>query len=215
LSSPFEFDPTIDVVFGHWIPDSKTLLEKCIVSVTVPTNNRPSVACMAFRKGILNKIGGFPENLRTHEDAIFINKLKKFNCKILNNHNAVIYWRPRSSIPSFIKQWYEYSKGIGNINIMLGFHLRKVLFYIITIYMITLGFTNSSIFYLFAGCSFIFWTYFTVKNHLKWFRAIKSKALAYLILPLIVFCRDTTAILGFIHGFCQRISNPKKFKYNN
>ncbi|HOW43227.1 MAG TPA: glycosyltransferase [Candidatus Omnitrophota bacterium] len=201
---PFFEDPSVDVVYGIRLPDGKTIFEKCSVAVFYPIQLWPYVACMAFKKYVWERVGGYPETLRTAEDYLFIKKIEKAGFKTVINEKAKIYWRPRSTIGAFFKQYYQYAKGKGQVKVDLIFHLRKLALYFAILLFCTLSFIFNTIIWGGGGCVvFILWIGLTVKNHWKWFVEIKSIPQAYFLLPIVVLVRDWAALLGFFVGWIQ------------
>ena len=200
LIKPFEENDDIDVVNGKLMPNAKTLLQKCIIVATYPSRFRPYVPCMAFKKYVWEKTGGFPEELRTGEDLIFIKKIEKCGFRATYNDKALNYWEPRKNLAQFFNQFYWYSKGMGQRKRELIFHLRKLSFYLFLIFFLYLSFKNRLLSMLVLG-AYILWISATVKNHYLWFKEIKKIPKAYFILFIVIIIRDVAAILGFIHGF--------------
>jgi hypothetical protein len=89
LTEPFRVNE-IDVVYGVVCPDAQTLFEKCVVVATFPIGFMASVACMAFKKNVWEKVGGYPETLRTAEDYLFIKKIEKAGFKTVINEKVEI-----------------------------------------------------------------------------------------------------------------------------
>lgn len=130
ISKPFEnvdYFEKVDVVGGVFEPISKNLFEICQgLIVCKPIENikedkfLPSSRSLAFRKDVWKKV-----KYSTHkvggEDTKFILDLKDYGFNIKITKKAIVYWRMRSPLKNFIKQFYLYAIGdvkMGNINRM-------------------------------------------------------------------------------------------------
>ncbi len=124
ISKPFT-DKSVDVVGGVFKPVGKNFFEKCQgVVVCKPIEKideskfLPSSRSFAFRKKVWRKIGGYPKHEIGGEDTKFVLDIvkKRYNLKITKK--AIVYWRMRSPLKYFIRQYYLYAAGdarMGNI----------------------------------------------------------------------------------------------------
>jgi len=55
------------------------------------------------------KVKGFPENLRSAEDLIFMDRLEKAGYRAVFEPRALVYWRLRSTLKSTFKRFLVYS----------------------------------------------------------------------------------------------------------
>lgn len=199
---------SVDVVFGLCKPVGKTILEKCIIASIIPTDNWLSVASMAFKKNIWEKVSGFPEDLRTAEDEIFIKRIRNLNCKISYNNKAIVFWRVRSTLQSFFIQYFQYSRGKGRVKSDYHFYLRKIIFYSLLLSIFFVGTISHSIYYLLiTALMFFVWGALSILKHRSNFTPIKNIFLSYLLLPFVILIRDFAAIAGFILGIIERSVN--------
>lgn len=205
LVAPFDDDSQVDIVYGIYRPAPKTLSEKCFVLATEDIGFNPTVASMAYKKEVWVEVGGYPENLRASEDIIFKSKLEAGKFVAKYNPNALVYWQPRSNIMKFFKQLYNYSKSNGHLGLKTWFYIRKIVFNLILIFLITIGIVTYSIFILLAIILYTVWMSFTIFKHYVWFKNINTSPLAYIYLPVVFLTRDIAQIAGFSHGILTRI----------
>ena len=131
LVRPLEEDPGVDVVAGFYRMDPHSILETAVGLATMrgqlepvdPDRFNPSARSMAFRKAVWRRAGGFPDWLYTSEDTLFDIKLRKMGVRWAFAGDAVVRWRPRSTMRSIGKQFYLYGRGRGHTQIEAADHL--------------------------------------------------------------------------------------------
>jgi cellulose synthase/poly-beta-1,6-N-acetylglucosamine synthase-like glycosyltransferase len=155
IIEPFSSNSNCDVVAGWYEPIATTLLERCIADVSYPKiskiikkpdNFLPSSRSIAFKKDCWKKVGGYPEWLYTAEDTTFDLNLKKIGCSFIFAPKAIVYWKTRSNIRNFLKQYYLYGKGDGEgrifriqyLDIYLSWMLGMLLILLYSIFPISL-----------------------------------------------------------------------------
>ena len=93
-------DPSVDVVYGSYEPVTDTFFKECaaISYVSPPTDiegalMRPrSIASALMRRTAWERVGGFPEHLRSAEDLLFMNRLEAANFCLAYAPDAVVQW---------------------------------------------------------------------------------------------------------------------------
>lgn len=125
LTEPFK-NSEIDVSAGFYKMAAKNDFEKAeTVYLGVrpghfDVNFLPSTRSIAFRKGIWEKVGGFPESLRgAAEDTIFNLRLIKAGAKFSRMKNAIVEWGMPKTLTDFIFKIKVYSKGDARSKVWL------------------------------------------------------------------------------------------------
>ncbi|MCM1567462.1 MAG: glycosyltransferase [Dehalobacter sp.] len=125
LIEPFEKDPTVDYSVGFYLPGPRSKFEEVVGDLLFPRLENvdhekmaPSVKSMAFKKKCWETVGGFPEWLYSGEDNLFVTKFREKSYKDVFIPDAVVYWRPRSNLKGVYKQYFIYSKGAAEANIV-------------------------------------------------------------------------------------------------
>ncbi|MBN2119615.1 MAG: glycosyltransferase [Candidatus Omnitrophica bacterium] len=122
-------DPSVGAAGGlNIIPSDSSDFEKCIdfvlkslgstfrsnyafdSSEVIETFHNPGCNAM-YRRGILEELGGFNEQLLTTEDEELDFRIRKKGYKVIFTPFAKVYHRRRSSWKKFAKQIYRYSIG--------------------------------------------------------------------------------------------------------
>ncbi len=204
LIKPFEADPEVKVVYGRYKPAVKTLLEKCFVLATEPSGYDFSVASMAHKKEVWEKVGGYPEDLRSGEDTVFKSKIRDIGSKAVINCNALMYWQPRSNIPDFFMQFYNHANSSGRLGLRTAFYARKIIFISIFMLFTIIGIFAYPVFLFFAAALYMIWMSFTMIKHYDRLSDIKITPMVYLTLPAVFFTRDMAQVCGYVTGLMRR-----------
>jgi glycosyltransferase involved in cell wall biosynthesis len=141
LVAPFEgerSDRFVAVVSGWFVADPQTPFEAAMGATVLPHVRRiradaflPSSRSVAFRKVAWEAVGGYPEWLDYCEDLIFDLRLKELYGPFPFAPEATVHFRPRGSLPSFFKQYYQYARGDGKADLWRRRHAIRYLTYLV------------------------------------------------------------------------------------
>lgn len=106
-----------DVVYGAYEPVSDTLFKRCSV---MAYGARPveiegkwvrsrSVASVLMKRSVWETVGGFPEDLRSAEDLLFLNKIEQANFRIANAPDALVHWQVQATPWATFKRFVTYA----------------------------------------------------------------------------------------------------------
>lgn len=123
----FEADPYTDfeVVMGATVLPHRRDIN--------PDSFLPSSRSVAFLKSAWETVGGYPEWLEHSEDLVFDFALREKYGAFPFVDTAVAYFRPRSSLRDFFKQYYLYAKGDGKANLWPLRHLIRYATYLLAL----------------------------------------------------------------------------------
>jgi len=118
LVAKVDQDPTIDVVYGGWEPVTDSFFEECaaIIYVPPPTSvngivTRPRfIASSLMRQSVWRSVGGFPEDLRSAEDLLFMNRVERAGFKAALEPRARVRWHLRPTFGSTFKRFVVYAR---------------------------------------------------------------------------------------------------------
>ncbi len=138
LIQPFRSDKSTEIVGGAYRVEAHSLWESVVGLTTMrgqldlldSKTFKPSARSMAFTKEAWRRAGGFPEWLYTAEDTLFNLKMDRLGVVRRLAEDAVVAWRPRSSIFALAKQFYFYGRGEGHIASSMRsplYHFRNAL----------------------------------------------------------------------------------------
>lgn len=137
LAAPFEKRRgRVDVVSGFFEPAPTTVFEMAMGATVLPTREEvnparflPSSRSVAFTKKAWTRAGGYPEWLDYCEDVLFDLALRRSGCVFAWAPEAVAYFRPRSNLGAFWRQYYRYARGDGKAGLWPGRHAIRYLSY--------------------------------------------------------------------------------------
>jgi len=139
LVAPFA-DESVQVVSGWFEADPYTDFEVVMGSTVLPAladidpeTFLPSSRSVAYRKSAWAAVGGYPEWLEHSEDLVFDMALRERYGPFPFAPDAVAYFRPRSDLRSFYRQYYAYARGDGKANLWIKRHLARYLTYLVGI----------------------------------------------------------------------------------
>lgn len=107
----------VDVVYGSYEPIADTLFKRCAAMAYVPPPvevegklvRSRSVASMLLKRSVWQTVGGFPENLRSAEDLLFINKVEQASPGIANAPEALVRWQVQATPWLTFKRFVTYA----------------------------------------------------------------------------------------------------------
>ncbi len=110
-------DRSTDVVYGSVEPVTDTFFTECAAIAYVPPPKpqddviaRPRfIASSLVRREAWAKVKGFPENLRSAEDLLFMERLESAGYRAVFEPRAQVYWRLRATLKSTFKRFLVYS----------------------------------------------------------------------------------------------------------
>lgn len=126
-------------VAGFFLPDPRPgVAFDVAMSATVlpllddirPAHFLPSSRSVAFRRSAWQAVGGYPEWLDFCEDLIFDFRLRERFGPPAFAPDAIAYFRPRTSLAAFIRQYYRYARGDGKADLWLKRHLARYATYL-------------------------------------------------------------------------------------
>jgi len=108
----------VDVVYGSYEPVVDSFFKECAAIAYVPpafeTDGgfvRPrSIVSALMRRKAWEDVGGFPENLRSAEDLLFMNKVEQAGFRTVRAPRAVAYWTIQSGVGSTFRRFSLYAR---------------------------------------------------------------------------------------------------------
>lgn len=206
IVKPFMTDPETMVVAGFFEVLPQSLFEECVGALTGfppegtdPAVWLPSSRSIAYRKEAWKKVGGYPEQFSFNEDTPFDISLRRAGFKFTNAEDALVYWRPRSTLWAFFKQYHAYARGDGQALInVAGYGLRTAIYVGGAIMLVWGIFFRSLWIVLLVGTVF----YLLRRLVRAWRRLPKWPVL--FIIPVLVIVNDLADISGYLRGVIER-----------
>jgi len=126
MLSPFWKDPEMHVVDGVTVGTGETLFQKALCAFYkeyfVPESS-PKISdgpvvkggashrCIAYRRVVWEKIGGYPENVQAGEDTWFNTRIRDLGMKVTASPDAKCYWMVREGFKALWKVTYRNARG--------------------------------------------------------------------------------------------------------
>lgn len=128
------------VVSGWFEPDPYTDFEVAMSATVLPQLTDiepqqflPSSRSVAFLKIAWSSVGGYPEWLDFGEDLVFDFALRDQVGAFSFAPEAIAYFRPRSSLRAFYKQYFQYARGDGKANLWPKRHAIRYITYLLVL----------------------------------------------------------------------------------
>jgi glycosyltransferase involved in cell wall biosynthesis len=111
-------DASIDIVYGSWEPVTDTFFKECAAIAYVPPPAprdgivaRPRfIASTLLRREAWEQVGGFPEDLRSAEDLVFMDRLEEAGYRAVFEPRAQVHWNLRPTLGTTFKRFLIYSR---------------------------------------------------------------------------------------------------------
>lgn len=124
----------VDVVYGSYEPVVDSFFKECAAIAYVPPAanlaegpTRPrSIVSALMRRKVWEEVGGFPENLRSAEDLLFMNKIEQAGFRIVRAPRAVVCWTIQPGLWSTFRRFSVYAR--NNIRAGLWRHWQAAIF---------------------------------------------------------------------------------------
>ncbi|HET9221865.1 MAG TPA: glycosyltransferase family 2 protein, partial [Roseiflexaceae bacterium] len=164
---------------------------------------------VAFRKDVWEQVGGYPEWASHCEDLLFALALRRAGSRFAFAPDALVHFRPRSSLRAFARQYFLYARGDGIANLWLRRHIIRYV-------------TYASAGMLFAAARRQPWllgllalgVYAYVRAPLRRLRArapalaSRDVAAAAALIPVIRVVGDMAKMAGYPVGVLRRVRSP-------
>lgn len=111
-------DDSVDVVYGFWQPVTDTFFTECAAIAYVPPPVpfagmmvRPRfIASALLRREAWQAVNGFPEDLRSAEDLLFMDRLENAGYVSVFEPQARVYWNLKPTLGATFKRFLIYSR---------------------------------------------------------------------------------------------------------
>jgi glycosyltransferase involved in cell wall biosynthesis len=220
LLAPFRDDSTLQVVSGFFVPDAHTPFEVAMGATVLPTVSEidpetflPSSRSVAYKKSGWLAVGGYPDWLDFCEDLIFDIRLRDVAGSFAFAPRALVYFRPRSSLRSFFRQYYLYARGDGKSDLWRKRHAIRYLTYLVALpLLLLLGIFVSPWWWLFGAVLGFVGMFLTPYRRLAgvWRQLSASEKMqAAWWVPIIRVTGDVAKMIGYPVGWKWRLERLK------
>jgi len=117
LTAVAEGPGNYDVVYGSYEPVTDTLFEECAAIAFVPppvdmdghSIRTRSTASAILRRNVWQAVGGFPEDLRSAEDLVFMNRIDDAKFRTACAPEALVRWSIQPTLWKTFRRFTTYS----------------------------------------------------------------------------------------------------------
>jgi glycosyltransferase involved in cell wall biosynthesis len=118
LAQRAQDESDVDVVYGSYEPVTDTLFKRCSVMAYIapPVEIEGKlvrsrfVASALMKRSVWQAVGGFPEDLRSAEDLLFMNKIEQADFRIVNAPDALVHWQVQATPWLTFKRFVTYAR---------------------------------------------------------------------------------------------------------
>jgi len=214
LVAPFA-DPEVHVVAGFFHPDPHTPFEIAMGATVLPARSDvsaedflPSSRSVAFRKTAWQAVGGYPAWLDYCEDLVFDLKLRDRVGPFTFAPEAVVRFRPRSTLRAFFRQYYRYARGDGKADLWRKRHAVRYCTYLVALpglLALSLGHSPFWLGVLLAGvAAYAFRPYQRLAGSMGQLSPAQ-KLYAVALVPCIRLVGDVAKMIGYPAGSAWRL----------
>jgi glycosyltransferase involved in cell wall biosynthesis len=206
----------VRAVAGFFKSDPHTVFEIALGATTLPeardVNPRtylPSSRSVAFLKSAWEAAGGYPEWLDYCEDVIFDLEIRERFGPFAFVPDALVHFRPRSTLRAFARQYYQYARGDGKANLFPRQHAVRYAAYLVVAPLLAYAaLTVSPWLWLVGLCAGLAYMRLPLRRiwptlgKLSW--PDRLRALAYI--PIIRVVGDVAKMIGYPAGAAWRLN---------
>ena len=216
LLKPFKTDSPPAGVSGFFVPDPQSPFEMAMGATVLPLMSDinpdtflPSSRSVAFLKSSWEAAGRYPEWLDYCEDLIFDLQLRSEAGPFTFAPKAIVYFRPRRTLKSFFKQYYQYARGDGKADLFRKRHAIRYLTYLAALPLLVIlgGIVSPWWWLLGATLGFVGLFYIPYKRLLFSWEALSTidKLQALIWVPIIRVTGDIAKMIGYPVGWKWRL----------
>lgn len=197
-----------DVAMGYYVPLTTRLFEKVATCLTVPDASEivpprfmPSSRSVAFRREAWQSVGGYPEWLDVGEDMYFNFLVLEAGLGRAFVPDAIVSWRPRSSLRAFLRQYFAYARGDGVAGMYPRRHAIRFGAYAVALSLLILSWWWPLVIAV-PGAGAGAWLAPSYRR--AWMRLGSGRVIAFLVLPVLAALMDGAKMAGYVAGRWQR-----------
>ncbi len=173
-----------------------------------PDRFLPSSRSVAFRKSTWEAVGGYPEWLPFSEDVVFDLRVRERFGAFKLVPDAIVHFRPRSSLRRFSRQYFNYASGDGHAGLFPRIHFIRYFTYLVVVPLAVFAALTISPWLwalgLLAGFAYIR-TPIRRLVHVWSPLSVMERLSALALIPIIRVVGDFAKMCGYPMGVWQRI----------
>lgn len=202
-----------DVAMGYYVPLTTNAFERIATCLTLPDADEidpkrfmPSSRSVAFRRDVWARIGGYPEWLDIGEDMYFDFAVLRTGARRRFVPEALVRWRPRSTLRGFLRQYFAYARGDAIARMYPRRHAIRFGSYVAAAAVVVASVRWPSVLALpVAGAAF-----WLRRAYARAWRRLRGpeRIAAFVALPLLAAVQDFAKMAGYLAGLPARKGRP-------
>ncbi len=206
-----------DLVAGFFHPDPQTPFERVLGAIAYPRLEEvnpdrflPAGQSMAFTRALWEEVGGFPEDIPYSEDLVFTLRAIENGCRKAFAPDAVVHFRPRSSVVAFYRQYRNYAYGDGLAGLWPRRHAIRYGSYVAGLALLIAGLRWPSLYgVLTLGATTYLFSYYQRLGPVLTELPSSWKIKAALLVPFLRLVGDVAKMIGYPQGLLARRRSRK------
>ena len=203
-----------DVSMGWYEPTLETTFDRCMAAVNLPLDAHevdpstfnPSHRSVAFRRGAIDAVGGYPEWLAIGEDMWVDQRWRELGIDMRFAPQAIVRWRLREGLVATWQQYFRYAQGDALARMHPERHALRFGIYAGLATALTSGRSWPK---LLSAAGAV--AYARTPARRGWARARdpRERALATLVVPALMALTDAAKMAGYTAGLAGRVRRPR------
>jgi glycosyltransferase involved in cell wall biosynthesis len=198
-----------DVSMGFYEAQVDGFLQACMASVNLPLDANevdpatfnPSARSVAYRRDAIETVGGYPEWLAIGEDMWVDLRWRERALDMRFAPDAVVRWRPRSSLTETWHQYFRYARG----DAQAGMHPDRHAVRFTTYGGLALALASKRTWpKLLAAAGGVAYARTPVRRAWRRFEGTRERAMATVAVPALIAFTDTAKMAGYAAGLADR-----------
>jgi len=204
-----------DVAMGWYEPVLETAFERYMAAVNLPLGAdevdpatfNPSARSVAFRRGSIDAIGGYPEWLAIGEDMWVDQRWRELGMDMRFAPDAVVRWRLRGDLATTWRQYFRYARG----DAQAGMHPERHALRFGTYGGLWLAMGSSRTWpKVLAGAGAMAYARTPVRRGRARARDDRERALATIAVPALMAFTDVAKMAGYLAGLSERLGPSRR-----
>jgi hypothetical protein len=201
-----------DVAMGFYVARTDGFLQDCMAAVNLPASADevdparflPSARSVAFRRGALEAVGGYPEWLDIGEDMWVDLRWRELGLDLRFAPDAVVHWPLRPGLGATWRQYFRYARGDGRAGMHPERHAARF-----GAYAAGVAASRSSRRWptVVALAAAVAHARGPVRRAWRRFDDPRERAIATAVVPALMAWIDTAKMTGYLVGLADRASD--------
>jgi glycosyltransferase involved in cell wall biosynthesis len=202
-----------DVSMGFSVARTDGFLQECLAAVNMPIDASeidpagfmPSARSVAFRRGAIEAVGGYPEWLDIGEDMWVNHRWRELGLDMRFAPEAVVHWRLRPTLGATWWQYFRYGRGDAQGGMYPERHALRFAVYLGIVAALA---SRRRWLTLLAAVGAVGRARTPVRRAWRQLPDARERAFASILVPALMAWTDTAKMAGYLVGLADRARRP-------